>query len=201
MDDPADNANGFVDHGVYEARTSYPNLSVHHGEFAVRDEDRSEITGVRIRRRNVTLDWQGIDSETRQTLRTARSGAKHGFTMALNRLSDALIAEGSMEEVTKRDRKMEEAFERFKKACDSYRDLLVDVDNLDECAAYFRETESRFIAMKERISLLMESNILRYTQRSFSDVTPEDSVSEVASHKTTRTRSSWTSGKEVRMQN
>ena len=47
---------------------------------------------------------------------------------------------------------MEEAFEKFKMACDSYRDLLVEDDDLDECGAYFRETESRFITMKDRIS-------------------------------------------------
>ena len=86
--------------------------------------------------------------------------------MALNRLSDALAAEGSIEEVTKCEKKMEEAFEKFKMACE---------DDLDECAAYFRETESRFIAIKERISLFIESNIQRYTLRSL--VTPEDSVS------------------------
>ena len=193
MNDPADSVDGFVDRGVYEAPTRHPDLAVHHGEFPVRDDDRSEITGVRIRRRNVTLDWQGIDSETKQTLRTARSGAKRRFTMALTRLSDALVAEGSIEEVTKCERKMEEAFEKFKMACDSYRDLLVEDDDLDECGAYFRETESRFITMKDRISFLLESNIQRCTQRSFPEVTPEDSISEVASHKTTRTRSSWTS--------
>ena len=102
--------------------------------------------------------------------------------MALNRLSDALVVEGSIEEVTKCEKKMEEAFEKFKMACE---------DDLDERAAYFRETESRFIAIKERISLFIESNIQRYTLRSL--VTPEDSVSEVDSHKTTRTRSSCTS--------
>ena len=49
---------------------------------------------------------QGIDSETRQTLRTAKSGAKRGFTMALNRLFDALVVEGSIEEITKSEKKM-----------------------------------------------------------------------------------------------
>ena len=78
-------------------------------------------------------------------------------------------------------------------ACDSYRDLLVEDDDLGECGAYFRETESRFITIKDRISFLLESNIQRCTERSFPEVTPEDSVSEVASHKTTHTRSSWTS--------
>ena len=193
MNDPADSVDGSVDRGVYEAPTRYPDLTVHRGEFAVRDDDRSEITEVRIRRRNVTLDWQGVDSETRQTLRTARSGAKRGFTMALTRLSDALVAEGSIEEVTKCERKMEEAFEKFKMACDSYRDLLVEDDDLDECGAYFRETEPRFITMKDMIKFHLESNIQRCTQRSFPEVTPEDSISEVAFHKTTRTRSSWTS--------
>ena len=47
--------------------------------------------------------------------------------------------------------------------------------------------------MKERISFFIESNIQRYTQRSFPELTPEDSVSVVASHETTQTRSSCTS--------
>ena len=75
--------------------------------------------------------------------------------MALNRLSDALVAEGSIEEVTKCEKKMEEASEKFKMACDSYRNLLVEDDDLEEFAAYFRETESRFITMKERINLFI----------------------------------------------
>ena len=182
MNDPADSTDGFVDRGVYEARTRYSDLTIHHGD------DRSETTGVRIRRRN--LCYPGL---ARQTLRTARSGAQREFTMALNRLSDASLMEGSIEVVTKCEKKMEEAFEKFRMACDSYWNLLVEDGDLDECAAYFRETESQFITMKERISLFIELNIQRYTQGSFPEVTPEDSVSEVNSHKTTHTRSSCTS--------
>ena len=44
MNDPADSTDGFVDRGVYEARTRYSNLTVHHGESVVCDYDRSEIT-------------------------------------------------------------------------------------------------------------------------------------------------------------
>ena len=52
MNDPADSVDGFVDHGVYEARMRCSDLTVHHGESVVRDDDRSDITGARIRRRN-----------------------------------------------------------------------------------------------------------------------------------------------------
>ena len=89
---------------MYEARTRYSDLTVHHRESVVRDDVVSEITGVRIRRRNV---------------------------------SDALVVKGSIEEVTKCEKKMEEAFEKFKMAWDSYRNLLVEDDDLEECAAYF----------------------------------------------------------------
>ena len=65
--------------------------------------------------------------------------------MALNRLSDALVADGSTEEVAKCEKKMAKAFEKFKMACDLYQKLLVADDDFDECAAYFRETESRLI--------------------------------------------------------
>ena len=50
MNDPADSVDGFVDHGVYEARTRCSDLTVHDGESVVRDDDRSDITGARIRR-------------------------------------------------------------------------------------------------------------------------------------------------------
>ena len=115
MNDPANSVDGFVDRGVYEARTRCSDFTVHHGQSVVRDDDHSEITGIRIRRRNVILDWQGVDSEARQTLRAERSGAKRGFTMALNQLSDALVAEGSIK-VMKCEKKMEEPFEKFKMA-------------------------------------------------------------------------------------
>ena len=65
------------------------------------------------------------------------------------------------------EEKMEKAFEKFKMVCDSYRDLLVEDEDLDECTAYFREIESQFITKKEKISFFIESNIQRYTQRSF----------------------------------
>ena len=124
-------------------------MTVHHGESVIRDDDRSEITEVGIRRRIVTLDWQGIDSETRRTLWTTRSGAKRAFTMTLSRLPDAFVAEGQIEEVTKCH--SEENGGSFRKIQD--RNLLVEDEDLDECAVYFRETESRFVTMKERISL------------------------------------------------
>ena len=45
--------------------------------------------------------------------------------------------EGSIEDVKNCEAKMEEAFDKFKLACDSYKDLSVDEDDLHECIAYF----------------------------------------------------------------
>ncbi len=197
MEDPADVVDEFVYHGGNEVRVSpgirYPDLTPRNEEPDRDDEENIRVNGVRMRRRNTTLDWQAIDYETRRNLRTARSGAKRGFTTALNRLSNALVAEGSAEEVTKLERKLEENFEKFKLACNKYQDLLVDDDDLDECVAYFRETESRFTTMKERVNLFLESNTQTHMQGNFPDVAPSDSASQVTPHETTSTRSSWTS--------
>ena len=77
--------------------------------------------------------------------------------MTLSRLSDALVAEGQIEEVTKCH--SEENGGSFRKIQD--RNLLVEDEDLDECAVYFRETESRFVTMKERISLFKKYTLLQ----------------------------------------
>ena len=47
----------------------------------------------RLRRRNVTMDWEGVEAEKRRTLKQARGNAKQALTVALRQISDALLAE------------------------------------------------------------------------------------------------------------
>ena len=49
-----------------------------------------------LKRRNVTVDWEGVEAEKRRTLKQARGNAKRGLTVALKQISDALLAEASI---------------------------------------------------------------------------------------------------------
>ncbi len=72
----------------------------------------------RVRQRNVTIDWEGVDAEKRRRLRNARGSAKRGLTMALRQASEAMLAERSKGEAEQSEKKLNEAFKVFTEACD-----------------------------------------------------------------------------------
>ena len=144
----------------------------------------------RLRRRNVTVDWEGVKAEKRRTLKQARSNAKRALTVALRQISDALLAEGSSGDPVASKWNLVQVFERFNQVCDAYNDSLTNEDDLDECMAYFHEAKVRFMAMKDRLALHLETRE-RFHDKEFTyDKTFLESVIETNSQKSSLSRSS-----------
>ena len=152
--------------------------------------------GTRLRRRNVTVDWEVVEVEKRRTLKRARGNAKRGLTLALKQISDALLAEGSFDAVAS-ESKLVQVFEKFTQACDSYKGSLTDKDDLDECMAYFHEAEVRFICMKDRLALHLETRERFHNNESTYNRSLLDSVSDSKSQTTSFSRSSNSSRGEI----
>ena len=145
---------------------------------------------VRSRRRNVALDWDGIDEERKRSLKQTRGNAKRALTIAMNKAGESLLVGNSVEEVRLIQVSLDQVFENFSQTCDSYRETLESEDDQDECMAYFHETQLKYLCMKDRIALRLES--IHPIQQTHSDenredsewrLTPKDSVSQVRSKK------------------
>ena len=78
------------------------------------EEQGSPTREERSRRRNVTLDWQGIDFEKRRCLKQTRGSCKRVLTMAMSKADKSLLFGNSVEEVTAMQGSLDEAFEKFK---------------------------------------------------------------------------------------
>ena len=56
-------------------------------------------------------------------------------------------------------KKLEAVFMAFQKACDSFKAMLSDEDDIDECCAYFSEGEGRFFSTRQRLHNIGDSDI------------------------------------------
>ena len=117
-----------------------------------RDESHSK-------RRNVLLDWQGIHSERNKCLKQKRASAKRCLTIAIDQASEALLVGNSLDEVTLKQINLDEKFHSFKTACEIYQQQMVLDEDIDECQAYYKEPEAKYLNMKDRISLRFELNL------------------------------------------
>ena len=161
-----------------------------------------EGSPTRIRRRNVTLDWDGIDAERRRNMKQARGNAKRSLTIVMNKIGESLLVGNSVKEVNSLKGSLDQAFENFTQSCDAYREALENEDDIDESNAYFQEAQARFLCMKERIALRLES-FINPVQHTHSEenlvenrewrVSPSDSVSQTKSKKSLFSRCSRSS--------
>ena len=133
--------------------------------------------------RNVTLDWSGIDEERKCHLKTLRANAKRKLTRAINHVSGILVIGTEIQDVQMAEVRLMEIFEDFQNACDGYKAVNVDDDDIDECLAYFSEAETRFRSIRERIAVWMQSQRKPLVDQEDPEVRSEDSISE------TKTRS------------
>ena len=144
--------------------------------FGISDENLA-MTGSESRNR------RRLDAEERMRLKQTRANAKRAFTRALNRVAETMLAESSLSELITSEVNLKTAFGEFCRACELYRNSLVEEDDLDQSRAYCHEAEVRFLAMKDRIALRFEHIQKSDPDRTIreQDVTPEDSVSQVYS--------------------
>ena len=77
------------------------------------------------------------DAEERRQLKQMRANAKRGFTRALNRVAETMLAESSLSEVSTSEVNLKTAFGEFFHACELYCNTFVKEDDLDESRDYF----------------------------------------------------------------
>ena len=99
----------------------------------------------------------GVEIEDIRRLKQIRANAKRELTKAVNRVADVLVVGQTVDDVRVAEGRLIETFEDFKMACDRYKAVIVDEDDIEECLAYMHEAETRFIDIKERVSLLIHS--------------------------------------------
>ncbi len=107
-----------------------------------------------------------------------------------------------MEEVTAMQGSLDEAFEKFEKSCDSYRAALESEDDLYEAMAYFHVAQVKYLCMKDRCAMRIESIQGPAPQTRSEDIpgknvelqiTPNDSASQVESKRSLFSRFSRSS--------
>ena len=76
-------------------------------------------------------------------LKRERANAKRALTNTVKEVSAALVCHGSGDEesLTHLEEKLKAVFIAFQKACESFKVMLTDEDDIDECCAYFSEGE------------------------------------------------------------
>ena len=84
-----------------------------------------------------------------------------------------------------------EIFEDFQNACDGYKAVNVDDDDIDECLACFSEAETRFRSIRERIAIWMQSQRKPLVDQEDPEVRPEDSISETKTRSHVSNRSAF----------
>ena len=181
-----------------EARTPVnSNETVQHLEKQLRNTSKMvedlmlQEKSTRRKIRNVTLDWSGIDEERKRHLKTLRANAKRELTRAINHVSGILVIGTEIQDVQMAEVRLMEIFEDFQNACDGYKAVKVDDDDIDECLAYFSEAEKRFRSIRERIAVWMQSQRKPLVDQEDPEVRPEDSISETKTRSHVSNRSAF----------
>ena len=135
-------------------------------------------------------------------MKQARGNAKRALTIVMNKIGESLLVGNSVKEVNSLKGSLDQAFENFRQSCDAYQEALEIEDDIDESNAYFQEAQARFLCMKERIALRLES-FINPVQHTHSEenlvenrewrVSPSDSVSQAKSKKSLFSRCSRSS--------
>ena len=131
----------------------------------------------RSRQPNVRIDWDAVDHERMIRLKRERANAKRALTNTVKEVSAALVCHGSGdgESLTHLEEKLEAVFIACQKACESFKAMLTDEDDIDECCAYFSEGEGRFLSTRQRLRHFGDSEM--------QDIQPHDSVSQTSHSK------------------
>ena len=143
-----------------EARTPVnSNKTVQHLEKQLRNTSKMVedlMLQARRKMRNVTLDWSGIDDERKRHLKILRANAKRELTRAINPVTGQWYRNDEKQDVQIVEVRLMKIFEDFQNACDGYKAVNVDDDDIDECLAHFSEAETRFWSTRERIAIWMQ---------------------------------------------
>ena len=121
-----------------------------------------------------------LDVEHIRCLKQTRTNAKRELTKAVNHIEAVLLVGQTMDDVNAADDKLEEAFQDFKLACESYKAVLVNEADIEECFGYMHEVETKFHDTRRRVFEFFQS-VEDHSSVREDDIRPKDSVSEVKS--------------------
>ena len=153
------------------------------GHETMIDEEQL-LSGERMRRRNLTLDWEGVDAESLRRLKQLRANAKRELTKAVKQVSQALTVGGDAGEIQAIEERLDESFHNFTEAWERHKNSLDDDDDLEESTAYFHEAKTRFLCSKDRIALWLETKKKPFLERGNAPaIEPKDSISSVGQSK------------------
>ena len=138
--------------------------------------------GEGMRRRNLTLDWEGIDLERLRSLKQVRANAKRELTNVIKRISNALTVDEEAVEIQLIEERLDAAFHNFTEAWEQHRSLLDDDYDPDEAAAYFQEAKT--LCSKDRLALWLEAKKEPFWEKGDPfDIEPKDSISSISKFK------------------
>ena len=136
----------------------------------------------RSKRRNVLMDWQGIDFERNKCLKQKRASAKRCLTIAFDQAYESLLVGKSLDDMALKQTNLDEKFQAFKTACEIYQQQMVTDDDIDECQTYYKESEAKYLSMKDRISLSLDQKLQScYVAKEALSENLGDSVSQIKS--------------------
>ena len=108
-----------------------------------------EVMSGRLRKRNTTLDWDGIDFETGRRLKQSRANAKREVTKTVNKIIEMIgIEDTGLGDMQEMDLRLNLVHEQFQVACRKYHEILVDEDDQDESGAYCNDMEKRISGIR-----------------------------------------------------
>ena len=150
--------------------------------------DNVESSG-RIRQRNRTLDWEGIDAESLRKLKQARGCKKSIVTRCQEEISQLMTDASNASKVKDKLEELHKAFEEFTRAHVAYHDRLEDLYDIEESDDYFKSVEQSQGRLAGEISRWIFSsngtdsnNRLEGNARDgIDDIAPSDSISNVGS--------------------
>ena len=143
----------------------------------------------KIRQRNHTLDWEGIDAESLRKLKQARGCKKSIVTRCQEDISQLMTDASNASQVKDKLEELHKAFEEFTRAHVAYHDRLEDLYDFEESDEYFKSVEQSQGRLAGEISgwifstngtdsnNRLEGNVLD----GIDDIAPSDSISNVGS--------------------
>ena len=162
--------------------------------------DDIESSG-RIRQRNLTLDWEGIDAESLRKLKQVRGSKKSIVTRLHDEIRELMTDRLNASQVKEKLDQLHKAFEEFSRAHIAYHDRLEDLYDIEDSHEYFKSVEqshgrlageiSRWIVAPTAPNGSDSNNPLEVNIRDLlDDVTPSDSVSNAGSGSRASSKSS-----------
>ena len=151
-----------------------------------------EPPGLRIRERNRTLDWDGINSENLRKLKQARGHKKGQVTKAQDEIRELMTDRLNLSLVKDKLVQLNNLYEEFARAHTAHHNQLKDECDIDESNEYHNAVEqskmqvagaiARWIIPPEISELNLPSEVCEVPD----DVTPIDSISNIGSRPGTK---------------